>query len=57
MYKQNEICVVVPAYNEERLIGRVLQTMPEYLDLAILLRKETNASDGIAKAYASLVTD
>jgi len=30
MYKDHTIAVVVPAYNEENLIGRVIGTMPDY---------------------------
>ena len=32
MYKGKTVCVVVPAYNEEKLIGRVIETMPDYVD-------------------------
>ncbi|HUT35625.1 MAG TPA: glycosyltransferase family 2 protein [Planctomycetota bacterium] len=32
MYRDKRIAVVVPAYNEERLIGRVLETMPGFVD-------------------------
>lgn len=32
MYEQKSIAVVVPAYNEEKLIGRVIETMPEFVD-------------------------
>ena len=32
MYKNKTIAVVVPAHNEERLILRVLQTMPDWVD-------------------------
>ena len=32
MYKDKTVCVVVPAYNEEQLIGRVIETMPEFVD-------------------------
>lgn len=32
MYRGKTIGVVVPAYNEELLIGRVIQDMPEYVD-------------------------
>lgn len=32
MYRQRTIGVVVPAYNEERLVGEVIETMPEYVD-------------------------
>ena len=30
MYQNHTIAVVVPAYNEETLIARVIETMPEY---------------------------
>ncbi|MBM4039386.1 MAG: glycosyltransferase family 2 protein [Planctomycetes bacterium] len=32
MYRDKRIAVVVPAYNEERQIGRVLDTMPGFVD-------------------------
>jgi glycosyltransferase involved in cell wall biosynthesis len=37
MYKEKTIGVVVPAYNEEKLIGRVIETMPEYVDKIIIV--------------------
>lgn len=47
MYKDRRIFVVVPARNEEKLIGRVLETMPEYVDRVIVVddgsRDETGA--------------
>jgi len=33
MYEGKTIAVVVPAYNEEKLIGQVLDTMPAFVDL------------------------
>jgi len=32
MYKNHKIAVVVPAYNEEKLIGETLSSIPEYVD-------------------------
>lgn len=32
MYQGKKIGVVVPAYNEETLIGRVIETMPDFVD-------------------------
>lgn len=32
MYKNKTIAVVVPAFNEERFIGEVIRTMPEFVD-------------------------
>ena len=32
MYKNKTVAVVVPAYNEEHLISRVIETMPDFVD-------------------------
>ena len=37
MYRGATIGVIVPAYNEAKLIGRVLETMPEYVDKIIVV--------------------
>ena len=37
MYKDKIIGVVVPAYNEEKLIGQVIETMPEYVDHIVVV--------------------
>jgi len=37
MYKDKKIAVVVPAYNEEKLIGRVVETMPDFVDHIIVV--------------------
>jgi glycosyltransferase involved in cell wall biosynthesis len=37
MYKGKTIAVVVPAYNEEKLIGRVVETMPEFVDKIVIV--------------------
>jgi len=37
MYRDKTVCVVVPAYNEEKLIGRVLETMPDYVDKVVVV--------------------
>jgi len=37
MYKEKTIAVVVPAYNEEKLIGRVISTMPTYVDKILVV--------------------
>ena len=31
------ICVVIPAYNEEDHIGQVLETLPRFVDVAIVI--------------------
>ena len=37
MYKDNSICVVVPCYNEETQIQKVIETMPEYVDKIVIV--------------------
>jgi glycosyltransferase involved in cell wall biosynthesis len=37
MYKKMKTCVVVPAYNEELLISRVIATMPGYVDRIVVV--------------------
>ncbi len=43
MLYQKTVSVVVPAYNEEKLIGRVIGTMPSFVDLIIVI--DDNCSD------------
>lgn len=37
VYKGKTVCVVVPAYNEELLIGRVIETMPDFVDKIVVV--------------------
>lgn len=37
MYKDKSIAIVVPAYNEENLIGKTISTMPDYVDFIIVV--------------------
>jgi len=37
MYKNKSICVVVPAYNEETQIGKVIDTMPTCVDRIVIV--------------------
>jgi glycosyltransferase involved in cell wall biosynthesis len=37
MYQDKSICVVVPAYNEETQISRVIETMPSYVDKIVIV--------------------
>jgi hypothetical protein len=32
MYRDHTVAVVVPAYNEEGLVGTVIDTMPRFVD-------------------------
>ena len=45
------MAVVVPAYNEEKLIDRVLDTMPSFVDRVIVV--DDASTDGTAAALAS----
>jgi glycosyltransferase involved in cell wall biosynthesis len=47
MYKEHTVCVVVPAYNEEELIGRVIETMPAYVDKIVVV--DDKSTDGTAE--------
>jgi len=37
MYNEKTVAVVVPAYNEEKLIDRVVTTMPEFVDKIVIV--------------------
>ncbi len=37
MYNNNSICVVIPCYNEETQIQKVIDTMPKYVDRIIII--------------------
>jgi glycosyltransferase involved in cell wall biosynthesis len=53
MYKEHTVCVVVPAYNEEELIGRVLETMPDYVDKIVVVDdKSTDKTAEIVRKAA-----
>lgn len=37
MYLKKSVAVVVPAFNEEKLIGRVIETMPNFVDFIVVV--------------------
>lgn len=37
MYRDHKIAISIPAYNEEKLIARTIQTLPEWVDLAVVV--------------------
>src|SRR3954454_14561276 len=51
MYKGLRVAVVVPAYNEEKLIGRTISTMPELVD-RIFVVDDASTDDTAAVAEA-----
>jgi glycosyltransferase involved in cell wall biosynthesis len=44
MYKNNKIGVVVPSYNVRHLIGRVIETMPDFVDKIVIVN-DTSKDD------------
>jgi glycosyltransferase involved in cell wall biosynthesis len=51
MFENRRVSVVVPAYNEEKLIDRVLDTMPVFVDRVIVV--DDASTDGTADALAA----
>jgi glycosyltransferase involved in cell wall biosynthesis len=42
MYQNTSIAVVVPAHNEETQIGKVIETMPDYVDQIIVVDDQSS---------------
>ena len=53
MYKGSSIVVVVPAYNEEHLIGRVIETMPSFVDRIVVVNDAS--TDNTREIVESLI--
>lgn len=51
MYREKTICVTVPAHNEETQIGRVIETMPQYVDYVVVVND--NSQDRTAEIVRS----
>ena len=54
MFGGRRVIVVVPAYNEEKLIGQVLQTIPEFVDRIIVV--DDASTDGTARVLGEAQT-
>jgi len=53
MYKDKTVCVVVPAYNEEKLISRVIETMPSFVDYIVIVDdKSSDNTAAVVRQYA-----
>ena len=56
MYREQNICVVMPAFNEEKLIGGVLDRMPDFVDTIVVVDDgSTDETPHIAQAKGALV--
>jgi len=54
VYKNKTVCVVVPAYNEEKLIGTVLKTMPVFVDKIVVVDdRSVDKTEEIVRSYAA----
>ena len=52
MYKDKKIAVVIPCYNEETQISKVIETMPEYVDRIVVV--DDNSSDDTVQVVKRL---
>jgi glycosyltransferase involved in cell wall biosynthesis len=58
VYEGKTIAVVVPAYNEEKPIGEVLRTMPDFVDLIIVVDDaSTDQTLDVAASYCRQLGD
>ncbi|XOF34669.1 MAG: glycosyltransferase family 2 protein [Candidatus Electrothrix sp. YB6] len=55
MFLEKTIAVVIPAHNEERLIGKVISTMPEYVDYIVVV--DDKSQDRTAAVVEELQQD
>jgi len=56
MYKGSSVAVVVPAYNEEELIGPTLADIPDYID-SIIVTDDASTDDTAARVEAMAQRD
>src|SRR5215813_4543898 len=58
MYEGKTVAVVVPAHNEEKLIGQVLETMPGFVDLIIVVDDaSTDQTPDIVTSYCRRLSE
>ena len=52
MYRDKTIAVIVPAYNEEKLVGKVLKTVPPFVDHIVVVDDASSDRTGeVVKAH------
>ncbi len=52
MYKGKSVAVVVPAYNEEHQIGKVIETLPEFVDKIVVIDDASrDKTAGVVQKY------
>ena len=52
MYRDKVVAVIVPAYNEEKLIGKVLETIPSFIDHIVVVDDASSDRTGdVVKAH------
>ena len=56
MYKSKTLCAVIPCYNEETQIERVIQTMPDYVD-AIVTVDDKSPDNTLKKIQDLMIND
>lgn len=53
MLNNKTIAVLIPAYNEEKQIGKVIETMPEFVDRIIVIND--SSKDNTAQIVTSYI--
>jgi glycosyltransferase involved in cell wall biosynthesis len=53
MYRDKTVAVIIPAYNEEKLVGKVLQTIPLLIDHIVVVDDASRDRTGeVIKDYS-----
>jgi hypothetical protein len=51
MFLEKKIGVVIPAHNEEKLIGKVIATMPDFVDHIIVVDDESQCVKWVLQSF------